>query len=284
VVHLLRSQLPVRVVLSGVFCLPIGVRAAQDTHSPTASEIVRRSVAVNTADWQAQPQYSYREHDVKSKVDADGRATIQQMRGWEVMMIDGTPYNRLISTENEPLRGSQEQQERDKLSKEVQKRQNESASDRQARLSKYQSSREEEHLLMDQMVKAFRFELAGEERLGGFDCYVLDAKPDPNYRPPVEKARVLTGMQGRLWIDKNQFHWVKVEAEVVSPVEFGLFIAKVKPGTRFELDQSPVGNVWLPKCFTETVNASVLGLYGYRTKEEEHYSDYRRDSQLSAHR
>jgi hypothetical protein len=125
------------------------------------------------------------------------------------------------------------------------------------------------------MVDAFTFKLNREEQIQGVDCYLLDANPNPDYTPPVEKARVLLGMKGHLWIDKAEYHWVKVEAEVINPVQFGFFIAQVKPGTRFELEQSPVGGVWLPKRFTESVNASLFGIYGMRSRQEEVYSDYR---------
>jgi hypothetical protein len=175
---------------------------------------------------------------------------------------------------NEPLTAEQAQQEQDKLSREIQKRRNESPDQRRARISKYQNDRSEEHLLMQQMVDAFNFKLNREEQVNGVDCYLLDATPDPDYRPPVEKARVLLGMKGHLWIDKAEYHWVKVQAEVIKPVQFGFFIAQVKPGTKFELEQSPVGGVWLPKRFAESVNASIFGLYGMRSRSEEIYSNY----------
>lgn len=252
-------------------------------NSPAAAEIVHKSVAANLADWKAQPEYAYRELDVKSKADSTGQTRSEQSRTYEVMMIEGSPYNRLIAIANEPLGRAQQQLEQIKLNAETARRQNESGRDREARIAKYQNERAEEHTLMQQMVAAFTFRLSGEEQIHGTDCYVLDAVPKPDYTPPVQRARVLKGMQGRLWIDKAHYHWVKVQAEVTSPVEFGLFIAKVKPGTRFELDQAPVGDVWLPKCFTETVNATVLGFYSMRSKEEDHYSDYHQ-TMLSARR
>jgi hypothetical protein len=190
------------------------------------------------------------------------------------MMIEGSPYERLVKVNNEPLSVQEEQQEQRKLNKEVQARQKESSKERHSRISKYQEERAEEHLLMQQMVDAFVFKLVGEENVEGVPCYVLEATPKPSYHPPVEKARVLTGMQGKLWIAKNGFHWVKIEAHVIRSVPFGLFIAQVKPGTAFELRQAPVGSVWLPKYFSQSVNATVLGFYGMRSKEEEHYSDY----------
>jgi hypothetical protein len=263
----------------GVRALPA---ASHDAESPpSVADIIRRSVETNTTDWKAQPDYAHREFDLKSKVDSNGKLQPQLSKTYEVLMIEGSPYSRLIAIDNEPLSVGQAAQENAKLQREMLRRQHENASDRQTRLAKYRNTRAEEHMLMQQMTEAFNFKLVGEETLEGAECYVLDAFPRPDYHPPVERARVLTGMRGRLWIDKSAYHWVKVQAEVISPVEFGLFLAQVKPGTKFELDQAPVGGVWLPKCFTESVNASVLGLYGYRTRAEEHYSDYHLN-QLSA--
>lgn len=254
---------------------PAFAAGANELQTPSVAEIIRRSVTANTADWKSQPQYAFQEFDRKSKVDSSGDVHTQQTKTYEVMMIEGSPYYHLIAIDKEPLNRDQAAQENAKMQREIKKRQHESPRERQARIAKYQNGRAEEHLLMQQMTEAFNFKLVGEETLEGAECYVLDATPKPDYHPPVERARVLTGMRGRLWIDKSGYHWVKVQAEVISSVSFALFIAQVKPGTKFELEQAPVGNVWLPKSFTESVNASVLGLVGYHTREEEHYSDYR---------
>jgi hypothetical protein len=245
------------------------------------SSIVRQSVAANTADWKAQPLYSHVERETKNKFDSDGQVKSSQAKTFQVTMIKGSPYYRLLELDNEPLTPARKQQEQDKLNREIYRRQNESSEQRQARLAKYQNDRSEEHLLMQQMVDAFTFKLSREEHVEGVDCYLLDAVPNADYRPPVEKARVLLGMKGHLWVDKAGYHWVKVEAEVTKPVQFGFFIAQVKSGTRFELEQAPVGGVWLPKRFVENVNASIFGIYGMRSRQEEIYSDYRLLSQQS---
>ena len=239
-----------------------------------ASYIVRRSVAANTADWKAQPQYSHLAREIRTKFGSDGQAKTSQSKTYRVTMMEGSPYYHLLELNNEPLSSVQAEQEKEKLDREIHRRQNETPDQRQARLTKYQSDRSEEHLLMQQMVDAFTFKVHREERVGGVDCYLLNATPNPDYRPPVEKARVLLGMKGHLWVDKAGYHWVKVEAEVTKPVQFGFFIAQVKPGTRFELEQGPVGGVWLPKRFVEVVNASLFGIYGMHSRQEETYSDY----------
>lgn len=245
------------------------------TTTSAVSAIIQRSVVANSRDWSSQTDFSHVERIVKNKMDIDDRIQSSASKTYEILMIDGSPYNQLIAINNEPLSHVQQQTERAKLDREMAARRSESASDRRTRIDKFKQERSDEHLLMQQMVAAFNFERIGDERVEGVECYRLKATPKPDYIPPVQKARVLKGMQGQMWIDKQQYHWVKVQAEVTQPVSFGFFIAKVNPGTRFELQQAPFGQYWLPKYFIQTVRASVLGLYGFRSQEETFYSDYR---------
>jgi hypothetical protein len=248
-----------------LLALPSSFRA-QDTSA--AHVIIHRSIQVNYADWKAQPDYSFRRSDVQGS----------QRQTFEVSMLEGSPYERLLALNDKPIGPHQQRQEQTKLEREIRGRESETPRQRLARISKYENDRADENFLMRQMVSAFSFALTGQEQIDGADCYVLRATPNPNYRPPLEKARALTGMQGRMWIDKAHYHWVKIEAEVSRPVAFGFFLARVKPGTRFELEQTPVGGIWLPKKFIQTVNASVLGFYAIQSRDETYWSDYRQDT------
>lgn len=245
------------------------------TPQMSAAEIVKKSVAVNDADWGQQPVYSNQEREVNAKVNADGKVSSKQEKTFRVHMINGSPYNELLAVNDQPLSAAQKQQEEAKLKAETKRRARESSGARANRVGKYKKDRAQEHLLMHEMISAFNFKLVGEANVNGHECYVLDAIPNPGYKPGMEKARVLTGMKGRLWIDKENFHWVRVHAQVVKPVDFGFFIAKVRPGTEFELDQTPInGTVWMPSHFSQSVNARVLGVYGIRNREDDYFSDY----------
>lgn len=263
----------VSVALAGL--LKSAVAAAPQTLN--VDDLIRKSVIANDADWKALPNYTHKEHDVEGKVDSNGRLHNKDEKTYQVMMLDGSPYYELIALNGEPLGPDRQKQEKSKLNAEIKKRAGESQDARSARIEKYKKERADEHLLMQQMVAAFHFRMSRDEKIDGHDCYVLEATPNPDYRPPVSKARVLTGMQGRLWIDKQSYHWVRVRAQVVKPVEFALFIAKVRPGTEFELNQAPVdGRIWLPAHFSESVDARVLGVYEMRTHRDEYYSNYQR--------
>jgi hypothetical protein len=274
-----RVLLPLAAVLAIV---PFSAVAAAGPQTLQLNDLIKKSVVANDSDWKALPAYTHEERDVDGKVDAGGHVHNKEAKTYRVMMMAGSPYNEVIAINGEPLDPERKAQERNKLIAERDKRASETPAARASRIEKYKKERAEEHLLMQQMVVAFRFHMAGEESIDGHDCYVLDATPNPDYKPPVSKARVLTGMKGRLWIDKKSYHWVRVHAQVVTPVEFALFIAKVRPGTEFELNQEPVdGQIWLPSHFSESVNARVLGFYDIRTRHDEYYSNYQRNVSAS---
>ncbi len=249
------------------------------SQTPDAKEIVRRSVAANEADWRALPLFVHNETDVAMK---DGKRTTKT---YEQSMIDGSPYQRLIAINGQPLPADQQKQEEEKLHREIARREHESSSARKARIAKYKEERASDHLLMTQLVNAFNFQLAGQETVNGHPCWVLDASPKPDYQPVNSDAKVLTGMKGRMWIDKTGYHWVRVSAEVTKPVTMH-HIANVRPGTEFTFEQSPVagGQYWLPVHFVQSVNAKVLGMFNYGSRDEEYYSHYRRAPQLTASR
>jgi len=238
--------------------------------SVNVEQIVLRSVAANEADWKAAPKYAFTEHDVITK-----RAGTPAIKTYQVLMIEGSQYNRLIAINNRPLTAAENGGEENKLKLEIARREHESARQRAHRIEKYDRDRRQDHDMMNEMAEAFAYRLVGEETLDGHSVYILDASPKPGYEPHSRETRVLIGMRGRMWIDKETYQWVKVVAEVTKPVEFGLFLAKVGPGTRFELEQRPVGDgIWMPTHFSMNVNASVLGFYSENSTDDETYSHY----------
>jgi hypothetical protein len=228
------------------------------------NDVIRRSVAATQADWQAAPQYRYQERDVKGK----------KVETYEVTMIEGSPYYRLVARNDRPLQPEQEREEKAKFQAELRKRQQESPAQRAQRVGTYQRERDEDHLFLKEMAEAFTYQLLGDGVIEGHSVFIVEAKPSRAYQPPNAKAKVLTHMQGRLWIDKREYQWRKVEAEVTAPVSLYI-VAHVAPGTRFVLEQMPVANnVWSPKRFAMRTKVTVFGVPHERS-EEESFSDYR---------
>ncbi len=237
---------------------------------PDVDTIIRRSVEAGNIDWEAAPQYDRFERD---------RLNDGSTRTYEVMMILGSEYARLVAVNGQPLPPEGQAIEQQKLEQAVAQRQNESREQRAQRIAMYEKDRNRENVLMQQLTIAFDFKLLGEQKLDAYDVYVLQATPRRHYQPPNTEARVFTGMRGMLWIDKKTYQWVKVEAEVVHPVFILGFLAKVELGTRFELEKMPVdGYVWLPSHFSMKARSKILALFNHKTQDDEIYFDYHKAS------
>lgn len=247
----------------------LGLPAAPIT--PNAADIVAKSVAVTQQDWKKAPNYSFIDREVKGK---HGHG--QPPKTYEVLMIDGSPYNKLIAVDDVPLTAQQQAEEEQKLKREIIKRQQESPSARERRVAQYARERTQDHQMLTEMVNAFDYTLTGEQTVGGRKTWVLKATPKPGYVPHNREGKMLQRMQGTMWVDEVTYQWVRVQADVVKPVLLYGFFAEVKPGTQFELEQAPVSaGLWLPKQFNVAVNATAFGIRNESSQEQDTYSAYK---------
>jgi hypothetical protein len=230
-----------------------------------AASIIKKSAEANDRDWAAAPQFDNSERDIDKNGD----------RTYEVTMLFGSPYQRLIAVNGHDLSPAKQKDEEKKYQAAVSERQRESSDKRSQRIAKFEADRKRDYTLIQQMIVAFDFSLVGEETLMDHPVYVLKATPRAGYRPPNRDSAVLTGMEGTLWIDRDTFQWVKVQAHVVHPVRIEGFLAEVEPGTQFEVEKAPVsGDIWLTTHFSMKSNARVLLLFPRRGQEDDSFFNY----------
>ena len=160
-----------------------------------ANTIIERSVEANAADWRVAPDYDFVERDRQPR---GGTKT------YEELMILGSPYERLVALNGKPLSPQQEAGEQQKLDATADERKNEPQQERGKRIARYQKGSPGRSVADGTITKRLDFKLVGEQELGEHAVYVLEATPRPGYKPPDTKAKVLTGMEGELWIDKKQ--------------------------------------------------------------------------------
>lgn len=236
-----------------------------EAQRPDVRQIIANSVAANERDFKAAPNFNWKERD----------RTPSGSKTYQVTMIDGTPYNRLIAENGKPLSPEREQQELQKQKQVTEQRRGESAEDRRDRIAKFEKGRSHDHNMLQQLSKAFNFQLTGTKRVRGFRVWVLKATPRPGYQPPNMDAQVLLGMQGEMWVDQKTYQWVRVHAIVVRPVSIEGFLAQVEPGTQFEVEMSPVaGNIWQFTHYSMKAQAKVLFMFNHDSQEDDTYWDY----------
>lgn len=240
--------------------------AAQGQASPSAvQDIIRRSAEATRSDWERAPDFDFCELDKWR----NGSKT------YEVLMIAGSPYNRLVAVDGIALSVDKTAGEARKLQVAVDERGAESTLAHQQRVAQYEKERRRDHLLLEQLPEAMDFTLIGTDQIGAFHTYVFEAHPKRGYIPKTKEASVLTGMRGKLWIDQTSFRWVKVEAEVTHAVMIAGFLARVEPGTQFHLDEMPVGtDIWLPSHFSLQLHAKVFFFFDKSDQRDVTYFQY----------
>ncbi len=256
--------------LFAITLVPAAFAAPPVKSELSAQEIIAKSSVATQADFEGYPKYSHTERDRDGSTD----------KTYRMKMIDGSPYLELIAVDGEPLPQQQQKQERDKLRQEIAKRKAESPDAKRQRIASYQRDRRRDNTMIQQLTAAFDFQLVKTGRVESFDVYILKATPKKGYNPPNMDSEVLPGMQGRLWIDQKTFQWVKVTAQVIHPVAIMGFLAKVQPGTRFELEKRPIGNgIWTPSHFSMHSNSLILGMFSHKTQQDQVFTDYTLGSQ-----
>src|SRR5579872_3319274 len=164
---------------------------------PDPQEIIRRSVEANQGNWKEAESYSFTERDAEIQRDS-----VETVKTYRVLMLEGSPYKRLIAENDEAIPSERQAEEVRKLQREIYKRQHETKEERDQRIDRYSKERDQDRDLLKEMANALDYAVVGTEDLNGHEVWVLEAISKPSYKPKNRETKILTGMIGRLWIDK----------------------------------------------------------------------------------
>jgi hypothetical protein len=231
---------------------PIAVRA-QD-----AKALVSKSIENYDRAWRAGMQWGYTQKDVTAR---DGREEITTS---EIVPLDGTPYERLISRNAQPLSPSEQRREDRKFEKERKARQAESPAVREARIAKYEKQR----AFIGEIPDAYDFRLVGNENVAGRPAWVIALTPHPGFVPRTPRAEMLKHIEGKLWIDRQDLQWARADARVIDTISIGLLLARIGAGAHIAMEMNKVApNLWLPSRMAIDGSARVL-LFDKRSLNE----------------
>jgi len=82
-----------------------------------AREIVRRTVAADELNWKVARNYTFSERVNLRYLDSQGRVKSQEIRINDVMLLDGSPYSRLVARDDHPLPPAEERKEQERLAR-----------------------------------------------------------------------------------------------------------------------------------------------------------------------
>jgi hypothetical protein len=207
---------------------------------------VQNELKVISKDGQAPLRFRQR------KVDAKGDTTRDVIES-----KDGN-VARLVERNGQPLTAAEDAAERDRLTSDIA-----SPDEFMRHRKRDEEMRDEVVQLVGMMPQAMIYSYApGQPQTNGEEGLevVLDFHPDPAFRPPTMYAEMLTGLEGRVWIDARSKCIVRIEAHVLRPVNFGFgVLAKIFPGGTVELEQThTAADRWVYSHVDEHLTARVL--------------------------
>jgi hypothetical protein len=97
------------------------------------------------------------------------------------------------------------------------------------------------------------------------------------YQPRRSDAKPLLKIKGKLWVDKVEYQWVRLEAQTTDTISYGLFIARLNPGAMLVFEQARVNDeIWLPKREYSKGTGRIGLLKKIAMDEEVTWNNYRK--------
>lgn len=221
--------------------------------------------------------YTYVERDEEHRLDGKGNVKSTEIKTYNVMELYGEQVQRLIAKDDKPLDAKEAAKESEKIQKIIDKRKDESEDERRKRELKEEKEEEEGRKFVREIADAYNFRLVGTESMEGREAWVIDAEPRPGYEPHLKYANLLPKFRGRVWIDKEDTQWAKLDVECIDTVSFGLFLARFHKGSRIMIEQTRVNDeVWLPKHFAVKVDMRLALLKEYNLEQDSTFRDYKK--------
>jgi len=255
-------------MLAGALFLGTATAASGQTLSQNGNPSVDPAKIVRDASWNelhtTRPgrSFSYRQH----KVDPKGSAVK------EIVETKDGDVARLIEKDGKPLPPEEEQAESDRLNNllahpEVQQHRHKKEQEDSAR------GDEMVRMLPDAFLYTFDGMVEGPNGL----CYLLKFRPNPAFTPPDREGEVYHGMVGELWVDQGQLRLVKIDAHLISDVNFGWgVLGRLYKGGSILVQNADVGlHHWETVHMKLNLQGKLLMLKSVDYSTTEDFSDFK---------
>ena len=255
-------------------CSALCLSAADDP-----KEIVRRALQRNAHNDEISRQYTYLQRDDVRALDGGGAVKHRDLQTFDITLLEGSPYRRLIARDDKPLPPQEENKQQEKLKKSIEQRHNETPAQRQQRIADWDRKRNRERENLKEVPGAFDFRLAGEEQIDGVPVWVIEGTPHPGFKPKSKEAAYFPKVKGRIWVAKSDYAPVKITLETLDTISIGAFLVRLAKGGRIGVEFTRVNDeVWLYKHVSITASARVFLVKGFHLDADFGFSGYKKFS------
>jgi hypothetical protein len=211
-------------------------------------DIIRRATELDRRNTEISRSYTFLERQEHRDEDSGGKLKKTESTTFDVTLLEGSPYRRLVARDDKPLSPKDQLKEEEKLQKSILDRRKETPAQRESRIADWERKKQKQREPLKELPEAFTFRLSGEETLNGGETFVIEGLPKPGYRPKSASTAFFNKIKLHFWIDKKDYQWVKVDLESLDTITFGGILLRLAKGSHVTVENTRVNNeVWLPK-------------------------------------
>jgi hypothetical protein len=247
----------------------VQLKAQNHSSLTDVRQIMESSIAATQRQWEVRLHYTYMERDEDRRRDLAGHVKSEDVDLSKTILVNGVPFVQLVERNGRPPSAEELRKQKEDLDK----LKRETAEQRAERLRKQE---EENTSLVLEVPKAFDFQLVGEEAINGRPAYVLQATPHVGYHAQGKYGNMFSKVAGRLWVDKQDLGWIKVDGQVIQPFSMGLFLVRLLRGSHITMEQTRVdGGIWMPERVEVRATAKIFFVKSLVIDRILTYSEYK---------
>ena len=159
-------------------------------------------------------RYTFQRRTLSEELDAQGRVKERTLREHTVS-VDGAQQDVLLVTLN-GVPPSESERRREQRRDEGHREKFAPRQERSSRITKR---------LDRELLERFRYRLLGTESVMGRWTYRLEFEPVPGRVGSRVADRILSRLEGSLWVDATDFEIARIEGTLLDPVSIGGFLA-----------------------------------------------------------
>ena len=270
----------------GFAALWIGVLGAQDRPLPDQDAFLKETRNHLQTDTSVQSSYMYVETERQVKLDKHGRIQEETVKVYESYPgLPGEPrWERLISENGEPVSAeelAEQDRERAKKANAMARRlASDPAGERARQERDWRKFRQEREEAVNDIYIVFDIKMIGRESIEGHDTIAFTLTPKPDARPRTREGDLMKHFNVRAWISETDHELVRLEADAIDNVGFGLgILARLHKGAELSFLRRKINDeVWLPAVASYSGSARVGLLWTLRRTGTYEYSGYKKFS------
>jgi hypothetical protein len=247
----------------------VAVAGAAETF-PSASNVIQRVLVRSEMVARANlTNYAYNKKSITEELDEKERVIKSTEKLYQVMLIGGLPFPRLVRIHGREL-----------SAKELEKENQRETAFRQrvTRVDFNKKAKRKEGLATQDLVERFDFKITKREIIEDRPTLIITFAPRAGLPENSIEDKVFAKVFGTVWIDEAEAEIAKLDASVRGPIPLGWFGAVGslnKFQATLERSRMPDG-VWVNRKSTFSIVARKL-LTAIRTRTTEESSNFRRN-------